>query len=190
MRWLMYTTLSDFSLFWALGNSFFFFFFFFLDLWPFAMFGNFYIQSFLARYLENYHTCHISHCEIKSKRPRAEQLALPISDNGVTGVKTAGGEILPEPKQRFIAESLSCSPFLPRNDSNTVERDITPYLIHPSQNFAHLEASSLWDSHKHKFPTIFSTYKNKCKIHFVILSRSVSQNLNKGFRVLTFCGEL
>ena len=72
----MYTTLSDFSLFLALGNSFFFF-FFLLDLWPFAMFGNFYIQSFLARYLENYHTCHISHCEIKSKRPRGRAVGAP-----------------------------------------------------------------------------------------------------------------
>ena len=36
----------------------------------------------------------------------AERLALPTSDHGV-----AGGEILPEPKRRFIAQSLSCSPF-------------------------------------------------------------------------------
>ena len=36
----------------------------------------------------------------------AERLALPTSDNGV-----AGGEILPEPKRRFIAQSLSYSPF-------------------------------------------------------------------------------
>ena len=31
------------------------------------------------------------------------------SDHGVAG--SAGGEILPEPKRRFIAQSLSCSPF-------------------------------------------------------------------------------
>ena len=41
----------------------------------------------------------------------AEQLALPTSDHMVTGLNPAGGEILPEPKQRFIAQSLSCSPF-------------------------------------------------------------------------------
>ena len=41
----------------------------------------------------------------------AEQLALPTSDHGVLGSNPAGGKILPEPKQRFIAQSLSCSPF-------------------------------------------------------------------------------
>ena len=41
----------------------------------------------------------------------AVQLALPTSDHGVAGSNPAGGEILPEPKRRFIAQSLSCSPF-------------------------------------------------------------------------------
>ena len=41
----------------------------------------------------------------------AERLALPTSDQGVAGSNPAGGEILPEPKLRFIAQSLSCSPF-------------------------------------------------------------------------------
>ena len=41
----------------------------------------------------------------------AERLALPTSDHGVTGSNPTGGEILPEPKRRFIAQSLSCSPF-------------------------------------------------------------------------------
>ena len=41
----------------------------------------------------------------------AEWLALPTSDHGVAGSNPAGGEILPEPKRRFIAQSLSCSPF-------------------------------------------------------------------------------
>ena len=36
---------------------------------------------------------------------------LSTSDHGVTGSNPVGGEILPEPKQRFIAQSLSCSPF-------------------------------------------------------------------------------
>ena len=40
----------------------------------------------------------------------AERLALPTSDHGVAGSNPAGGEILPEPKRRFIAQSLSCSP--------------------------------------------------------------------------------
>ena len=41
----------------------------------------------------------------------AERLALPTSDHGVAGSNPAGGEILPEPKRRFIAQSRSCSPF-------------------------------------------------------------------------------
>ena len=41
----------------------------------------------------------------------AERLALPTSDHGVAGSNPAGGEILPKPKWRFIAQSLSCSPF-------------------------------------------------------------------------------
>ena len=40
-----------------------------------------------------------------------ERLALPTSDHGVAGSNPAGGEILPEPKRRFIAQSLSCSSF-------------------------------------------------------------------------------
>ena len=39
----------------------------------------------------------------------AERLALPASDHGVAGLNPPGGEILPEPKWRFIAQSLSCS---------------------------------------------------------------------------------
>ena len=41
----------------------------------------------------------------------AERLALPTSAHGVAGSNPTGGEILPEPKRRFIAQSLSCSPF-------------------------------------------------------------------------------
>ena len=41
----------------------------------------------------------------------AERLALPTSDHGVAGSDPAGGEILPEPKRCFIAQSLSFSPF-------------------------------------------------------------------------------
>ena len=41
----------------------------------------------------------------------AERLALPTSVHGVAGSNPTGGEILPEPKRRFIAQSLSCSPF-------------------------------------------------------------------------------
>ena len=33
----------------------------------------------------------------------ADRLVLPTSDHGVAGSNPAGGEILPEPKRRFIA---------------------------------------------------------------------------------------
>ena len=41
----------------------------------------------------------------------AEGLALPTLVHGVGGSNPAGGEILPKPKRRFIAQSLSCSSF-------------------------------------------------------------------------------
>ena len=48
---------------------------------------------------------------LHAMRSVAERLALPTSDHGVAGSNPAGGESLPEPKRRFIAQSLSCSPF-------------------------------------------------------------------------------
>ena len=41
----------------------------------------------------------------------AERLVLPTSVHGFADSNPAGGEILPEPKRRFIAQRLSCSPF-------------------------------------------------------------------------------
>ena len=41
----------------------------------------------------------------------AERLVLPTSDHGVAGSNPARGEILSEPKRRFIARSLPYSPF-------------------------------------------------------------------------------
>ena len=45
------------------------------------------------------------------KRPRGRAVSAPTSDHVVAGSNPAGGEVLPEPKRRFIAQSLSCSPF-------------------------------------------------------------------------------
>ena len=42
------------------------------------------------------------------KRPLGRAVSAP--DFG-SGSNPAGGEILPEPERRFIAQSLSCSPF-------------------------------------------------------------------------------
>ena len=41
----------------------------------------------------------------------AERLVLPTSDHGVADSNPAGGQILPESKRCFIAQSLSCSLF-------------------------------------------------------------------------------
>ena len=41
----------------------------------------------------------------------AERLVLLTSDHGVADSNFTGGQILPEPKRCFLAQSLSCSPF-------------------------------------------------------------------------------
>ena len=46
-----------------------------------------------------------------SKRPRSRAVSAPDFGSRVAGLNPAGGEILLEPKRRFIAQSLSCSPF-------------------------------------------------------------------------------
>ena len=66
----------------------------------------------------------------------AEQLALPTSDHGVAGSNPAGGEILPEPKQRFIAQSLSCSP------SHHLE--MTEILLKGRKTLTHPSIQKFW----------------------------------------------
>ena len=63
----------------------------------------------------------------------AERLALPSSDHGVAGSNPAGGEILPEPKRCFIAQSLSCSP-VPRLEMTEILLKGRKTLTHPSIN--------------------------------------------------------
>ena len=83
----------------------------------------------------------------------AERLALPTSDHGVTGLNPAGGEILSEPKRRFIAQSLSCSPFhrlemteiLLKGRKTLTHPSIHVYLVSPSrQNFGSEIPSAKW----------------------------------------------
>ena len=61
----------------------------------------------------------------------AERLALLTSDHGVASSNPAGGEILPEPKRRFIAQSLSCSPFH-RLEMTEILLKGSKTLTHPS----------------------------------------------------------
>ena len=67
----------------------------------------------------------------------AKRLALPTSDHGVAGSNPAGGEILPEPKRRFIAQSLSCSPFH-RLEMTEILLKGGKILTHPSIVFPRL----------------------------------------------------
>ena len=66
----------------------------------------------------------------------AERLALPTLDHGVAGSNPAGGEILPEPKRRFIAQSLSCSPFH--------RLEMTEILLKGRKTLTHPSIHHLW----------------------------------------------
>ena len=74
--------------------------------------------------------CYDHRSSVRSVRV-AERLALPTSDHGVAGSNPAGSEILPEPKGRFIAQSLSCSPFH-RLEMTEILLKGRKTLIHPS----------------------------------------------------------
>ena len=65
----------------------------------------------------------------------AERLTLSTSDHGVVGSNTAGGEILPEPKRRFIAQSLSCSP-IHRPEMTEILLKGRKTLTHPAIRFS------------------------------------------------------
>ena len=66
----------------------------------------------------------------------AERLALPTSDHGVAGSNPAGGEILPEHKRCFVAQSLSCSPSH-RLEMTEILLKGRKTLTHPSIHFMH-----------------------------------------------------
>ena len=63
----------------------------------------------------------------------AERLALPTSDHKVAGSNPARGEILPEPKRRFIAQSLSYLPFH-RLEMTEILLEGRKTLTHPSNH--------------------------------------------------------
>ena len=74
------------------------------------------------------------HLQVRSVRV-AERLALPTSDHGGAGSNPAEGEILPGPKRRFIAQSLSCSPFHRLKMTEILlkgRKTLTHPSIHPS----------------------------------------------------------
>ena len=76
----------------------------------------------------------MAHLYVRSIRV-AERLALPTSGHGVAGSNPAGGEILPEPKRRFIAQSFSCSSFHRLEVTEILlkgRKTLTHPSIHPS----------------------------------------------------------
>ena len=77
----------------------------------------------------------------------AEQLALPTLVHGVAGSNPAGGEILPELKRRFLAQSLSCSPFH-RLEMTEILLKGRKTLTHPSIHFFMQTAKTHW-AHTH-----------------------------------------
>ena len=94
----------------------------------------------------------------------AERLALPTSDHGVAGSNPAGGEILPEPKRRFIAQSLSCS------SSHRLE--MTEILLKGRKTLTHPSIQSA-----------VSTYCIHCTVTkgLTILLKNVCASKNSGF---------
>ena len=81
----------------------------------------------------------------------AERLAVPTSDHGVADSNPAGGEILPEPKRRFIAQSLSCSPFH--------RLEMTEILLKGCKTLTHPSIIQNWDTLIPKFTVKFSVYQ-------------------------------
>ena len=66
----------------------------------------------------------------------AKQLALPTLDHGISRLNPTVDEILSQPKWCFIAQTLHVHLSIAWNDWNTVEKDIKPHTIHPSNTTA------------------------------------------------------
>ena len=85
------------------------------------------VHIYLCMYIHVYIQHHIADRSVRV----AERLALPSSYHGVAGSNPAGGEIVPEAKRRFIAQSLSFSPFH-RLEITEILLKGRKTLIHPS----------------------------------------------------------
>ena len=90
---------------------------------------------------------------------------LATSDHGVAGSNPAGGEILPEPKWRFIAQSLSCSPFH-RLEMTEILLKGRKTLTHPSIHLlAHLSRRLICEHRIGRHPS--SVVVNNFKRHLL-----------------------
>ena len=105
--------------------------------------------------------CTLSIAFICPNRVRvAERLALPTSDHGVAGSNPAGGKILPEPKRRFIAQSLSCSPFH-RLEMTEILLKGRKSLTHPSIHVP-IEVCTQLVMHKVNVPFMYFAHDPLC----------------------------
>ena len=94
----------------------------------------------LLLYSYKYFSSFLSHM---LKRPRGRSASAPDFGSrgggggwrGIAGSNPAGGEIFPEPKRRFIAQSLSCSPFH-RLEMTEILLKGRKTLTHPSISYA------------------------------------------------------
>ena len=93
----------------------------------------------------------------------AERLALPTSDHGVAGSNPAGSEILPEPKWRFIAQSLSCSPFR-RLEMTEILLKGRKTLTHPSMSHIYTASLHNWFINQMLQCHLFSSGLNRSKM--------------------------
>ena len=107
-----------------------------------------------------------AHVDLRSVRV-AERLALPTLDHGVVGSNPAGGEILPEPKRRFIAQSLSCSPFH--------RLEMTEILLKGRKTLTH--PSIMW-TFIINFETVPETIQNNGSIRRVIACQFTFKCIN------------
>ena len=111
--------------------------------------------------LMDYFTCKFVFCFVTIYFALEVPGNSPTSDHGVAGSNPAGGEILPEPKRRFIAQSLSCSPFH-RLEMTEILLKGRKTLTHPS---IHPGNSSVVDSFG-----ISQLSSNLLKRYFLFLS--------------------
>ena len=141
------------------------------------------------------YTCKSTHLSILSPISVhvAEQLALPTSDHGVAGSNPAGGEILPEPKRRFIAQSLSCSPFH-RLEMTEILLKGRKTLTHPSilspprPSVARIHICTVRHAHICAYMNTYSTGRAVSAPDFDSRGRGFFSNLNgaslhRGFHV-------
>ena len=84
----------------------------------------------------------------------------------------AGVEILPEPKRRFIAQSLSCSPFHRLEMTEILLKGREP-LTHPSIHFQGIETESK--------TSYLVRHRNIRKTHFPISSFCLKGNISDTF---------